>query len=242
MVEKGEKNLNKWATGAGVISLVAAIALLGFYALGFIGSGAKEITGQAYTTGGFTYSGGFQNRLFDGYGTIRFQDGSVYSGQFKEGRFNGDGMLYGNGRIDVHFQDGRPDSGTFDIKDNRYEYDAPSETVKTWTWDYNGKFNQEGQQGTGTFVFADGSMYLGDFLKGWANGDGLYKNANGDIIYSGGFMYGLFNGFGKYQSPDGWAYEGNFKDGLFDGEGTLTVDETMIRGIWEMGVQTTRHD
>ena len=62
------------------------------------------------------------------------------------------------------------------------------------------------------------------------------------MIYTGGFANGYFNGKGVYYSPAGWSYDGNFKDGLFDGEGSVTEGGRSIRGIWEKGVQIKRYE
>ena len=40
-------------------------------------------------------------------------------------------------------------------------------------------------------------------------------------IYNGMFTDDVFNGPGKYSWQDGAYYEGNFKDGLYHGEGTM---------------------
>jgi hypothetical protein len=109
-------------------------------------------------------------------------------------------------------------------------------------WLFGGSFNERGQTGSGTFVFADSSVYAGGFLDGLADGDGTFTDPSGRVVYRGGFREGLFDGQGTYWSADGWSYDGGFSMGLFHGEGAATIDGETIRGAWEMGVQTARYE
>jgi len=43
-------------------------------------------------------------------------------------------------------------------------------------------------------------------------------------------------GVGTLQMTNGEKYEGEFKDGMVDGEGTyFTQDERQVKGVWEKG-------
>jgi hypothetical protein len=80
-------------------------------------------------------------------------------------------------------------------------------------------------------------------VRGFAEGVGVYTSAEGKTIYEGEFKEGDFDGQGRYYSPAGWIYEGGFKEGLFEGEGVITISESeTVRGIWERGVQITRYE
>ena len=66
--------------------------------------------------------------------------------------------------------------------------------------------------GYGTYTFANGDKYVGEYKDGKANGQGTYSHANGD------------------------KYVGEFKDGKKHGQGTFTaVDGRIKKGIWEKG-------
>ena len=236
------------------VVFIAIVALLALYALGVLdGGGDSQVDDIEYAAGEFVFSGGVSNDgHFSGYGSIDLENGSFLFGDFHEGRLTGNGAYSsGNGKSpdDWHFigifGNGQINSGTFRLSDGSrvfYSRDASIATLVGNTWQYNGQFNERGQNGTGSFTFQDGSVYTGSFSDGMANGEGLYKTADGKAIYVGGFVNGLFEGHGAYFSPEGWLYEGSFKDGLFDGEGRVTDKTSVIHGVWEKGEQITRYE
>ncbi len=101
---------------------------------------------------------------------------------------------------------------------------------------YEGNFVNDKYQGKGTFVAADGTKNVGDFLDNKLNGKAVISYPNGDH-YEGGMVNSLRDGSGKYtyaaggyydgmwkanvkngyavfQYPNGDVYEGNFVNGL----------------------------
>ena len=225
---------------------VTAIALFACFALGvFDGEGISTVHEKDYEE--FTFSGNLRNGRFTGIGSMSFQDGQRYSGNFALGRFEGEGTMYSPlpaWSFNGFFQEGRIGSGVFHDQDDMsvaYERGETADTLIGNTWVYEGGLNEHGQNGTGSFTFADGSVYTGGFLRGLAEGEGFYVRASGEVIYIGDFKEGRFDGQGRYTSPEGWSYEGSFKEGLFDGEGILIAETGIIRGVWEKGVQVTRH-
>jgi len=83
-------------------------------------------------------------------------------------------------------------------------------------WSYAGSFNEWGQTGTGRFVFADMSVYEGEFFRGYANGAGTYY------------------------APEGWSYEGSFTNGAMDAEGILTGEDGLDpHSAWPDGERET---
>ena len=66
--------------------------------------------------------------------------------------------------------------------------------------------------GYGTYTFADGAKYVGE-----------YKDGN-------------YHGQGTYTGSDGVKYVGEFKDGNYHGQGTYAgTDGTVMKGIWKNG-------
>jgi len=233
--------------------LIAAVALLGSYAMGvFDTDNIIQTSGTEYASGAFTYSGGIKDGLFSGDGTIDLKDGGLFTGSFDQGRFSGGGVYHSQESaetigwsFDGVFQHGRTESGTFHFSDGSavvLDRNASITTLTSPNWQYSGGFGQNGQNGTGTFTFEDGSVYKGGFLDGFADGEGLYSDSEGRPIYTGSFKNGSYDGRGTYYSPDGWTYEGSFKNGLFDGEGCLTFGEEAVQGIWYEGDQIRRND
>ena len=84
--------MRKALTSGITILIIAAVVYFGYYAM--IMKDKPVITyveDVEYVYGGFSYSGGMKNGLFDGEGKIKFDHGGVFSGEFKDGRFNGHG-------------------------------------------------------------------------------------------------------------------------------------------------------
>ena len=76
------------------------------------------------------------------------------------------------------------------------------------------------------------SYYSGDMAKGIEHGQGYYKNRFG-IEYSGGFKNGKYDGKGTLLNFDG-RYEGKWKDGRRHGTGTMTFTlGGSYRGGWK---------
>ena len=76
--------------------------------------------------------------------------------------------------------------------------------------------------------------YKGKCKKGLAHGKGL---AVGIDTYEGRFSEGRPSGKGKYTWADGRIFEGTFKDGIMDGQGTMTYpregEDSIVSGIWK---------
>ena len=66
--------------------------------------------------------------------------------------------------------------------------------------------------GQGTYTFASGSKYVGEFKDGKRHGQGTYTHANGDK-YVGEWKDGKFHGQGEKFWANGDKYVGGFKDG-----------------------------
>ena len=144
------------------------------------------------------------------------------------------------------------------------EYDG--ETVFGWCcgkgiWKhdgyiYDGEWNLNKRNGTGTSTWPDGTTYEGSFENDKANGFGVMRYASGaryegewkddkrngygkmvnseNVIYEGEWKDEHPNGRGTMISPDGFHYEGEIKNGVTWGLGVLTTpDGTTKKGIWE---------
>ncbi len=72
--------------------------------------------------------------------------------------------------------------------------------------------------------YANKNKYVGEFKNGVEDGYGtLYINQDGQYYgdkYVGEFSKGNFNGNGKYYFNNGQTYDGNFQNGVIQGEGT----------------------
>ena len=86
---------------------------------------------------------------------------------------------------------------------------CPSNTEVTWTNCF------------GTYTYADGDKFVGEYKDDKRNGQGTYTYANGDK-YVGEYKDDKLNGQGTYTYADGEKYVGAFKDGNYNGQGTFT--------------------
>jgi hypothetical protein len=74
------------------------------------------------------------------------------------------------------------------------------------------------EDGIGKFIFDNGYIYEGNFVKGMRSGLGVLNMPNGDK-YDGMWDHDTFHGQGTYTWTDGSKYTGEWKDGVQDGYG-----------------------
>ena len=86
--------------------------------------------------------------------------------------------------------------------------------------------------------------YEGEYLNGQRHGKGKEYNKYGDLIYEGDYLNGKKHGQGKEYYDQGslrtyrpmLQYEGEFKDGLYDGKGILYNVGIVSSGIEHQGI------
>jgi hypothetical protein len=87
---------------------------------------------------------------------------------------------------------------------------------------YEGEGEWNGSRsGNGTYVFSDGSKYVGEWLNNKGHEKGVYTHGNGDV-YTGSFVGGVPHGNGIFNYHDGNRFEGSWKNGVRDGPGRYT--------------------
>jgi hypothetical protein len=100
---------------------------------------------------------------------------------------------------------------------------------------YQGNVAQSGFTGSSTFTGNGGWTISGNFVDGYLNGAGSYKDALGS--YNGNFARSIPDGKGLYVSVEGWSYSGDFLAGEVTGMGILTfADGTELIGNFENGI------
>lgn len=100
---------------------------------------------------------------------------------------------------------------------------------------YSGEFLEGNLEGEGTYTFLNGDKYTGDFENSNLNGEGTYTYFSGDK-YIGEYDSGLKNGEGTYSYANGDKYSGEFKNGKPNGVGTFTfTDGEKYFGEWKEG-------
>ena len=80
--------------------------------------------------------------------------------------------------------------------------------------------------------YDEGSVYEGSFKNGLRNGLGKYTMPDG-FTYEGEWKDDQIQGKGVARYPTGQIFEGSFEQGVPDGEGTMTFsDGTKYEGSW----------
>ncbi len=148
----------------------------------------------------------------EGRGKVVFEieDGFArYEGDFSASRLHGVGVLM--------LPDGSRAEGDFrnDNLEGFVRFLRPDGTG------YTGQVRANLPHGKGQESFA-GEEYLGDFMDGEREGDGVLLLPNGDI-YTGSFKAGQPEGVGRLETIDGNVYDGPFRAGQPHGEGTITT-------------------
>lgn len=155
-------------------------------------------------------------------GTMKYADGRVYQGHWKNGSWHGHGRTsYPNGDIyeGDYEDDQRHGIGIYQWRDGRV---------------FQGNFRNDQRNGHGVFKWPDGSTYVGGFQEGQRHGEGTYSFQDGSV-YTGEWKRGSRHGLGEYHWVDDRIYKGEWVDGKAHGYGTETRPDGSIRhdGKWE---------
>jgi hypothetical protein len=82
--------------------------------------------------------------------------------------------------------------------------------------------------GQGTFIYGDGTKYVGEWKNNKKDGQGTMISSDGSV-YVGEWKHGIQEGQGTI-TGQGHKYVGEFKDG----QGTMTMPDGKVQtGIWK---------
>jgi hypothetical protein len=150
---------------------------------------------------GDEYRGQFSNQQLNGHGLYVFANSQErYIGDFKNNKRQGQGAYY--------YKSGNVDFGQW-ANDN-FVTDGYTGQSKS------GCVSGDCSNGNGTYVFDNGSKYIGMFNNGELHGYGTYQLLDGSR-YVGNFARGKYNGYGTYYYADGRVDQGNWVDNKFSG-------------------------
>ncbi|XP_054638404.1 alsin isoform X2 [Dunckerocampus dactyliophorus] len=192
---------------------------------------------------GRIYTGSFKNGLEDGFGEFVAPNKTLnkkdhYQGHWKDGKMHGVGTYrYANGEIyDGSFQDGLR-HGHGMLRSGKLNTSSPSVFIGQWAHDKK----------TGYGVFDNitkGEKYIGMWQDNQRQGTGIVVTQFG-LYYEGSFKDNKMMGTGILLSEDDTTYEGEFSDDwTLNGKGVLTMAngdylEGSFSGEWGTGPKVT---
>lgn len=160
-----------------------------------------QVTRQRQDNG--YYTGYLVEGIFHGKGTYEWDNGTVYTGDWVNGKRTGQGTCtFSNGKyVGAFLNDELHGKGTY-----------------TWTNGnvYSGDWVSGQRTGQGTFIWKDGTKYVGSFKDGKQHGQGTMTWTNGDV-YTGAWVYGERTGQGTYTWANGQTRTGTWEKGVFKG-------------------------
>jgi hypothetical protein len=124
------------------------------------------------------------DNLPHGVGVMKYSDGRIYSGEWKNGRWHGKGRAtFSNGDFfeGMYYEDQRHGDGVYQWSDGR---------------EFRGGFVNDQRSGHGEYSWPDGAMYVGEFQKGLRHGEGTYTFSDGSF-YRGSWVKGKYHGKGE---------------------------------------------
>ncbi|XP_039613756.1 alsin [Polypterus senegalus] len=207
----------------------------------------RWLTGKPYGRGvlkwpdGRVYSGTFKNGLEDGFGDLIVPNKTLikddhYRGQWRDGKMHGYGIYkYSTGEVyEGSFQENMR-HGHGILRSGKLTSSSPSMFIGQWVQDKK----------TGYGVFDDitrGEKYMGTWQEDVRHGIGVVVTQFG-LYYEGAFSGNKMMGHGLLLSEDDTSYRGDFQDDwTLSGKGTLTLPngdylEGTFNGEWGSGLK-----
>lgn len=181
----------------------------------FLGEGKALYLTKEGALGGDTYEGSFVEGIRRGKGVYTFsKNGDVYSGHYEENQKHGFGKI------------------TYTSKTGLEEEGEEADPLSTRGGTYLGHFaaGQRGSQTTessapsdGTFRYANGDIYVGQWLAGKKSGNGTYSYAKDGTKLVGEWANGKITS-GQWVFPNGTYYSGTFR-----------YNKPYGKGVWIFG-------
>jgi hypothetical protein len=239
---------------------------------------------KTWTSFGSKYVGEFKDNKQHGHGTYTWASGSKYVGEFKDNKQHGQGTYtWASGNKYVGgWKDGAPSEGVYysasgkvqgtysngkgckgckptarqlaivrEINQNQIATILPpcpasgywDNCFGTYTWasgdTYVGEFKDNKQHGQGTYTWASGNKYVGEWKDNNRHGQGTYTHGKGEWEgdkYVGEYKYGKKHGQGTYTAANGDKYVGEYKYDKKHGQGINTwASGNKYVGEWKDG-------
>ena len=145
-----------------------------------------------------------------GLGSWYYADGSRYTGQWQDGRQEGEGVLH---RPKAGDESGIWSQGRLAKRETAEEIQLTDRGVEINQGGKTGCISGDCQNGSGTYILPDGSVYVGEFEQGEIHGVGVCYYRDGSR-YQGEWAHRLPHGKGTRYFPNGQKRTGNWRRGL----------------------------
>jgi len=197
------------------------------------------------------YEGTFDGGLFHGEGTMRWNDGTVYTGGWVNGVRSGKGRMLADDTYEGEWENDQY-HGQGKLTNDSYSFEGEfvkgKPTAGKMVWqatgdEYEGDYDKDLKpHGKGVMMFGDGGeKYVGSFKHGKMHGHGTFFYDDGQV-FEGEFEddeRALTCSLGKLTFKDGKVYEGEFQDGKRTGHGKLTFPSGAVyEGDFVKGTRT----
>lgn len=149
---------------------------------------------------------------YTGYGTCKIANGE-YTGELVNGVRQGYGVMTFSNR-DIY--DGDWDNGSMHGM-GRYKF--WNKTKERYTHSYKGEFNHGVREGKGKMEYSNHDVYQGTWQNDHRTGDGICWFADGSVFHGVWKFDQMIRGV--FRRPNGELYDGELKDGKYNGYGKL---------------------
>jgi hypothetical protein len=189
------------------------------------------------------YEGEWINGKRDGYGRLRWNDGSLYTGYFLNDKACGFGkLLHADGDIYLGYWDDDRAHGMGKYFNNRgasYEGFWALDKQNGYgneTWpkgsNFEGEYVDGAKHGFGVLLLEDNACYKGQFRDNDINGVGTFYFKD-NRKYEGEWKYNKMYGYGILTWPDGKFFEGYFVNDKKEGFGVYYAISKVYIGMWK---------
>lgn len=147
-------------------------------------NGLRDGTGTLFYDEAQTvsYKGEWQKGMRHGYGVMTYASGNAYEGEWKNDKKCGEGVILWQDRNEIYI--GQWENDLANGEGEHIWVEVPQKAIQRQTCNlYRGAFKDGKRCGHGTFFYANGSQYTGQWLNNSKHGLGCFVHPDGRIHF-----------------------------------------------------------